>query len=75
MKPVDRVREIVRMARELRAVEDEIEAGDASTDFEEVMDRYDQLAEQLVDHILHSATLAALAPVGGPFAQYPEGRA
>lgn len=75
MKPVERVREIVRMARELRAVETELEASDASTDFEEVMERYDQLAEQLVDHILQSATLAALAPVGGPFAQYPEGKA
>jgi hypothetical protein len=70
----ERIREIVSMARKLRVLERKLD--EPSSDAYDIMDQFDELAEKLVDHILDGETLAALAPVGGPFDHhYAEGRA
>lgn len=74
MTKADRIREIVSMPRRLRALERKLE--EPSSDTYDIMDQFDGLAEKLVDQILDGETLAALAPVGGPFDHhYAEGRA
>lgn len=74
MNRPERIREIVGMARKLRGLEQKLD--EPSSDAYDIMDQFDELAEKLVDHILDPETLAALAPVGGPFGtHYSEGRA
>ena len=73
MTRLERVREIVRQARAVKLARLAMLLDPDRALTRQAVQDYDKACHQLVEHILHLETQAAIAPCGGPFLPEADG--